>query len=233
MMKILAIDDNRDNLTTLRAVVLDRLPEIRVLTAMSGPEGLALALAEDPDVILLDIVMPELDGYAVCRKLKEDERLQTIPVLFLTAIRTDRESRFKALEAGAEGFLSKPFDEIELTAQIRSMAKIKGANRLRRLEKEQLIALVDERTRDLEKELAERKHLEEEISGQLEELQRWQQVMLGREDRVLELKQEVNDLVMRAGHPPRYPSAVEGTPSGGGRWIGIGQTDQNEEDPPR
>ena len=88
-MKILAIDDNPDNLIALQAVVSDRLPGTRVLTALNGPQGIDMALAEDPDVILLDIVMPGMDGYAVCRKLKEDERLQMIPVLFLTALKTD------------------------------------------------------------------------------------------------------------------------------------------------
>ncbi len=105
-MKILAIDDKQDNLTTLQAVLADRLPEARIQTAQSGPRGIELARVEDPDVILLDIVMPGMDGYAVCRKIKEDEYLRSIPVLFLTALRVDRESRIKALEAGAEGFLS-------------------------------------------------------------------------------------------------------------------------------
>jgi diguanylate cyclase (GGDEF)-like protein/PAS domain S-box-containing protein len=162
-MKLLAIDDNRDNLTTLKAVLADRLPEARLLTALSGPRGIELAQAEDPDVILLDIVMPGMDGYAVCRALKQDERLRSIPVLFLTALRTDRESRIKALEAGAEGFLSKPFDEVELTAQIRAMTKIKAANRMQRLEKEEFAALVAERTRALEQELEARKRAEQAI----------------------------------------------------------------------
>ncbi|MBI5589978.1 MAG: response regulator [Deltaproteobacteria bacterium] len=165
-LKILAIDDNRDNLTALKAVMSDRLPGARLLTALDGPKGIAAARAEDPDVILLDIVMPGMDGYAVCRKLKEDERLRAIPVVFLTALRTDRESRVKALETGAEGFLSKPLDEVELTAQIRAMAKIKAANQLRLLEKEQLAALIAERTRELEQELTERKRAEEDLRRQ-------------------------------------------------------------------
>ena len=162
-LKILAIDDNRDNLMALKAVVSDRLPESRLLTALNGPQGLEMARAEDPAVILLDIIMPGMDGYAVCRELKKDKRLQTIPVLFLTALKTDRDSRVKALEAGAEGFLSKPLDEVELIAQIRAMAKIKAANQLQRLEKNQLAALVAERTRELEQELAERKRAEEAL----------------------------------------------------------------------
>jgi len=178
-LKILAIDDNLDNLMALRAVVADRLPGSRLLTALNGPEGLELALAENPVVILLDIVMPGMDGYAVCRELKKDERLQTIPVLFLTATRTDRDSRIKALEAGAEGFLSKPLDEVELVAQIRAMAKIKAANQLQRLEKKQLAALVAERTRELEHELAERKKAEEELKKSESEFRRLSQEFNG------------------------------------------------------
>ena len=149
-MKILVIDDNPDNLTALKAVVSDRLPGITILTALNGAQGIAKAQVEDPDVILLDIVMPGMDGYAVCRKLKQDEHLKTIPVLFLTALRTDRDSRVRALEAGAEGFLSKPFDELELTAQIRAMAKIKAATLTQRNDKQYLAALVAERTRALQ-----------------------------------------------------------------------------------
>jgi hypothetical protein len=161
-MKILAIDDNPDNLTVLKAVLLDRLPEASLLAVTSGAKGLELAAAEDPDVILLDIVMPGMDGYDVCRKLKTDARFKAIPVLFLTA-HTDRDSRIKAVEAGADGFLSKPFDDLELKVQILAMTKLKAANRLHRLEKEKLAALVAERTQELERELAERRRAEEEL----------------------------------------------------------------------
>ena len=127
-LKILAIDDTADNLITLKAVVRDALPGAAVVTALNGPQGIAHALAEDPDVILLDIVMPGMDGYEVCRWLKADDRTRYIPVVFLTALRADRESRVRALGVGAEAFLAKPLDQVELTAQIRAMAKIKAAN---------------------------------------------------------------------------------------------------------
>ena len=162
-VKLLAIDDNQDNLTTLKAVVRDVLPGCTLLTALDGAHGMERARTEDPDVILLDIVMPGMDGFEVCRRLKADELLRSIPVVFLTALRTDRESRVQALEAGAEGFLSKPLDEQELVAQVRAMAKLKAANRLQRLEKEELAALVIQRTHELEQELAERKRAEDTL----------------------------------------------------------------------
>jgi len=158
---LLAIDDKPDNLTTLRAVVSDRLPGAKILTALDGPKGIELARAEDPDVILLDIVMPGMDGFEVCRRLKADEELSSIPVLFLTALRTDQDSRIQALEAGGDGFLSKPLNEMELIAQIRAMAKVKAANRMQWQEKERLAALVVERTAELQQELAGHKQAEQ------------------------------------------------------------------------
>ncbi len=162
-IKVLAIDDSPDNLLTLEAVLGDALPECRLTTASNGPSGIALARAEDPDVILLDIIMPGMDGYSVCRQLKEDHRLRAIPVVFLTALRDDRDSRVKAVEVGAEAFLSKPFDDVELVVRVRAMAKIKAANRLVRQEKEELARLVGERTDELSRELANRKWAQEAL----------------------------------------------------------------------
>jgi len=159
-LKILAIDDNHDNVMALKAVVTDQLPNAKVFTASNGQKGLDLAFAYDPDVILLDIVMPEMDGFEVCRRLKDDHYLHAIPVVFLTALRTDRESRIRALEIGAESFLSKPFDEVEIIAQIRAMAKIKEANRRILIEKDHLEALVKERTIELEKSHTQLLHSE-------------------------------------------------------------------------
>jgi PAS domain S-box-containing protein len=162
-IRLLAIGDKSANLTAMSALVRDALPRTIVLTATSGLAGIELAAAEDPDVILLDIVMPGMDGFEVCRRLKADQLLRSIPVVFLTALRTDRESRVQALEAGAEAFLSKPLDEQELVAQVRAMAKLKAAHRLQRLEKEELAALVAQRTHELEQELAERKRAKDTL----------------------------------------------------------------------
>jgi len=149
MPKILAIDDNSDNLISLKAIMDDAFPGSIVFTAINGSKGIELAIANNPDVILLDIIMPGMDGFEVCRLLKLDERVHDIPVVFLTALKGDKENRIKALEVGAEGFLSKPIDEIELIAQIRAMVKIKAANEQKRDEKEKLEKLVDERTNEL------------------------------------------------------------------------------------
>lgn len=150
-IKILAIDDKNDNLISLNAITSDIFPDSTMFLSLSGPEGIKIAAAEDPDVILLDIVMPDMDGFEVCRLLKKNEKTRDIPVVFLTALKGDRENHIKALEAGAEAFLSKPIDETELTAQIRAMVKIKEANLRKRNEKEYLEKLIAERTLELEK----------------------------------------------------------------------------------
>ena len=148
-IKILAIDDNFDNLITLQALILESFPTAEIILALNGKEGLALAASEDPDVILLDIVMPEMDGYEVCQKLKSDTKLSEIPVVFVTALKGDKESRINCLEAGAEAFLSKPIDQSELIAQIRVMIKIKAINSQRIGENVRLSTLVEERTKQL------------------------------------------------------------------------------------
>ncbi len=158
-LNILAVDDNPDNLLVLEALLADALPNCRMTTAADGPGGIALARAEDPDAILLDIRMPGMDGFEVCTFLKADQELRDIPVLFLTAARTDRESRVRALEVGAEGFLSKPIDETELVAQIRAMARIKVSRRADQRHRQQLEEQVTERTEQLQQELRVRERL--------------------------------------------------------------------------
>ncbi len=150
MIKILAIDDNNDNLISLNAILKDAIADVVVWTARNGQKGIELAKSENPDVILLDIVMPGMDGFEVCTILKKEKLVQDIPVIFLTALK-DRESRIKALEIGAEGFLAKPIDETELIAQVRAMVKIKAANEQKRDESLNLKRQVDERTTELQK----------------------------------------------------------------------------------
>ena len=169
MQKVLAIDDKQDNLIVIRALVKNLLPGTLVFMAQSGPEGLAVAQRELPDVILLDLIMPGMDGFEVCSKLKADAATQYIPIIVLTAIRTDSKSRIKALNTGADAFLTKPIDEAELIAQINAMLRIKRAEDKLHLEKQDLEQLVQERTKALWQELMERKRAEEQIKAALAE----------------------------------------------------------------
>ncbi|NQU84876.1 MAG: PAS domain S-box protein [Mariniphaga sp.] len=149
MKKILVIDDKKDNLTTIEALLKIKLPGCKILTALSGKEGIEIANKEQPDTILLDIIMPGMDGYEVCKRLKENESTKHIPVVMITAIKTDPESRIKGLDMGADAFLSKPIDQGELSAQVNVMLRIKKAEDELRAEKKYLKKLVDERTGEL------------------------------------------------------------------------------------
>ena len=118
MSRILIIEDERP----MRAALADALEGegYRVLTAADGEEGLARALSEAPDLILLDLMMPRLDGYALCAELRQ--RANTVPILILTA-KGRLEDRVKGLDLGADDYLVKPFSTEELLARVRAVLR--------------------------------------------------------------------------------------------------------------
>ncbi|MBB3900136.1 PleD family two-component system response regulator [Roseococcus suduntuyensis] len=120
--RILAVDDIATNLRLLEAKLQAEYYE--VLLASSGQEALQVAFTQLPDVILLDVMMPGMDGYEVCRALKADIRTQHIPVVMVTAL-TDSTERVRGLEAGADDFLSKPVDNATLFARLRALLRVK------------------------------------------------------------------------------------------------------------
>ncbi len=167
MRTILAIDDQEDNLATLEAIVTTGLDNCQLIKATSGEQGIALARKEKPDTILLDILMPQMDGFEVCEKLKQHKDTNSIPVIMLTAIKNDTTNRTKALKVGAEAFMSKPFNTTELIAQLEVMLRIKNAEDLLLEEKKSLEELVIDRTKvlsqknkELVKEIEKRKKAE-------------------------------------------------------------------------
>ena len=149
MPKILAIDDKHDNLVALSALLRAMIPECKVFTADSGPKGLDLARSEQPDAILLDIKMPEMDGFEVCERLKAEKQTGLIPVIMLTALKTESRDLVRGLEAGADAYLSKPVDENVLTAQVKTALRIRKAEQALRRQNEELDALVREKTASL------------------------------------------------------------------------------------
>jgi class 3 adenylate cyclase len=118
---VLAVDDQPANLRLLDAVLTPR--GHRVLTVSSGAEALALLETEDVDLVLLDIVMPEMDGHEVCRRIRSTPATEFLPVVMITA--SGSEQRLAALESGADDFVTKPFDKSELLARVASLARIK------------------------------------------------------------------------------------------------------------
>ena len=121
--RILVIDDIETNRRLLEARLSAEYFE--VLLAADGPTGLELARTEEPDLILLDIMMPGMDGFEVCKRLKADDKLRHIPVVMVTAL-DEREGRIRGLKAGADEFLTKPVDEIALFARVRSLLRLKA-----------------------------------------------------------------------------------------------------------
>jgi adenylate cyclase len=118
---VLAVDDQPVNLRLLDAVLTPR--GHRVITTSSGAEALAVLESEDVDIVLLDVLMPGMDGYEVCRRIRATPTTEFLPVVMITA--SGSEQRLAALEAGADDFVTKPFDQGELLARVASLARIK------------------------------------------------------------------------------------------------------------
>jgi two-component system cell cycle response regulator len=120
--RVLVVDDITANLRLLEAKLLHEYYEVAL--AASGPEALATVARWMPDVVLLDVMMPGMDGYEVCRRLKAQPSTAHIPVVMITAL-TDPAERVRGLEAGADDFLSKPVDDATLFARLRALLRMK------------------------------------------------------------------------------------------------------------
>ncbi len=213
--KILAIDDTADNLLVLKALMSEFFPNSIFFMAQSGAEGLVLCRKEMPDVILLDVIMPQMDGHEVCKILKSQAETQHIPVVMITAARTDTDARVKALESGADAFLSKPVDETELKAQILAMLRIKEAEDHKATEKNRLEQLVQERTFLLEKELEERKIAEVKLQNVIKELEESQKAALNlMEDLQLEMSEKITAQETLVSSEERFRMVFENSPLG-------------------
>jgi len=121
--KVLIVDDELDNIFSLESVLKEDRYEISYTT--KSVEATALALEKKPDVILLDIHMPRLNGFDLCKQLKALEETKNIPILFITARYKHTESLVKGLEVGGTDYIVKPFDSNELRARVRVLVRLK------------------------------------------------------------------------------------------------------------
>lgn len=170
---ILVVDDTAQNRRLMEAV-LTPLGHI-VLSAASGPEALEMIAAEAPDLVLLDVVMPEMDGYTVCRALRQNPDTHVLPIIMLTS--SGDQDKVGAIEAGADDFIARPFDQNELVARVRSLLRIKSYHDTIQAQTAELAEL--------------NRTLESRVQTQVEELEH-----LGRLRRFL--SQQIADLILSA-----------------------------------
>jgi DNA-binding response OmpR family regulator len=144
MYRILIVDDTPTNIKILHDILRDKY---RISVATGGADALELVQKEPPDLILLDIMMPGLDGYEVCRRLKSAEETENIPIIFVTA-KTDIEDEQKGLEMGAVDYITKPISPPITLARIRNHLELK-------LARDHLEEQVADKTRELQKKIKE------------------------------------------------------------------------------
>ena len=209
--RILVVDDIEANIRLLQAKLEAEYYE--VLTASDGPTALALAASEKPDIVLLDVMMPGMDGFAVCRRMKDDPETRHIPVVLLTAL-DGRADRVTGLEAGADDYLVKPFAMEELVARMRALTR-RGHDATDRL------AFAD-LTLDLRTRVAERGGRSVELTGResalLELMLRHPRAVVPRDQAIEEIWEEaaapnvvdryVTRLRRKLGEPPLIRTVV-------------------------
>ena len=119
---ILVVDDNRENLELLEAYLEDI--NCKTIAAYDGPEALEIIKKDNPDLILLDIMMPKMSGFEVCRRVKNDPSTAHIPIIMVTALNEFGDMQ-RAVDCGTDDFVSKPVNKLEMLTRVKTMLKLK------------------------------------------------------------------------------------------------------------
>lgn len=178
--RVLVADDNADMRDYLKSILS---PHWSITAVADGAAALAAARHDLPDLVLADVMMPNLDGFGLLRELRGDPKISDVPIILLSA-RAGEESRVEGLVAGADDYLIKPFTARELIVRVNNHIRM---TRMRKQAEEAL------------------RKSHEELHERAQELSSFNQVAVGRELRMIELKREVNELLRRLGEAERYP----------------------------
>jgi DNA-binding response OmpR family regulator len=155
---ILAIDDDPLMQKVIEASLIK--DNYKLLFACDGETGLEIAKQHMPDLILLDVVMPGMDGFEVCQMMRKDDSLLYIPIIIITAL-DDRDSKIQGLEAGADDYICKPFDKLEFRARVRTVTRLNRYSRWKKIH--QLQDVLDEKNKLIETQKVEIARLHAEL----------------------------------------------------------------------
>ncbi len=201
-MKILTVDDNKQNLLLLEAMLKGGGHE--AVGAGNGIEALEMLGKEKIDMIISDILMPVMDGFKLCMKCKEDEKLKAIPFIFTTSSYTEAKDEEFAMGLGASAFIVRPIEPQEFLNKIGEISEKKkeaAPAEIRQkdaefLEKysERLASQLEHKIRDLQEEIGRRERTEEELRKRMADLEVFYKAAMGREDRIVELKKRIEEL---------------------------------------
>ncbi|PKN36669.1 MAG: hypothetical protein CVU62_14240, partial [Deltaproteobacteria bacterium HGW-Deltaproteobacteria-2] len=182
---ILIVDDQPQNIELLEAYLA--LQDYEIVTAANGEEALGKISVNQIDLILLDVMMPGMDGFEVIRRVRQDDKHRLLPIILVTALR-ETEDRVKGIEAGCDDFISKPVDKMELLARVRSLLKVKAYNDLRRNYQTELESEVTKRTEELKQAL-------ENLQQDIDERMRAEELLKQSEAKYRLLADNINDVI--------------------------------------
>lgn len=205
-MKIMIVDDQPDNIYMLDSLFKGN--GYATVSAPNGAEALRLLKEGGADLIISDILMPVMDGFQFCQKIKSDEALKAIPFIFYTATYTEKKDEDLAMKIGADRFIVKPAEPEDIVNVAREVLKEAKAGKVvsrSALEEEdeksfyslysdRLVHKLEKRTEELEREIALRRKLEEEALRRVHELEIYFKASVNREERIAELKKKIAEL---------------------------------------